>query len=159
MKRTSLLLLLAALLAVGCRSTRQTATIGTEPTPPQQPRYTAMTFTGEADGYNVSGQVRMAKDSILWCSVTKLVELGRAMATPDSIYLRAPLMALNTKGDYNTLRRKTGVNISFAELQDILESPDTEQRIAQLAKQMGHTVSIKITKRVHVDSLTFPFNK
>ncbi len=159
MKRTSLLLLLAALLVVGCRSTRQTAGTDIQPAAPQESRFTAMTFSGQADGYNVTGQVRMAKDSILWCSVTKLVELGRAMATPDSIYLRAPLMALSSKGDYATLRRKTGVNISFAELQDMLESPDAEQRIAQLAKQLGHSVTIRITKRVHVDKLTFPFNK
>lgn len=146
---------LAFLLATACCSTKPATTTGT----PSARPYTVITFTGESEGLSFNGQVRMAKDSVIWCNISKLVELGRAMATPDSVWLRAPLLGRNDAGDYRMVKRRTGLDISFADLQDILEADDAEQRIANLARRFGVTLTVKIKKRERVDTLTFPFRK
>ena len=154
-----LLMLLTLALLTGCRSSQPTTAPKTGGDKPWTPQYTTMTFSGEADGISFSGQVRMAKDSVIWCNVSKIFDVGRAMATPDSVWLRAPLLGRNESGDYSMLKKKTGVDISFAELQAILESDDAEQRIAKLARRLGYNATIKIKKREKVDRLTFPFKK
>lgn len=152
-----MLLALAAMLATGCRSSRMAATAPTAGT--EAPRYTAMTFTGDVDGIGVNGQVRMRQDSVIWCSVSKFVELGRALATPDSVWVRMPLLNKRFAGNYRDLERTTGVKTSFAELQEVLESPDAEARIATIAQRLGHNATIRITRREQKESLNFPFNK
>lgn len=148
---------MAAFLMAGCRST-QTVT----PTPaPQEERhdYTVMAFTGTANGINVSGQVRMDKDKVIWCSVNKFIELGRAMATPDSVWVRVPLANRYQKGDYNDLSRKVGRHMTFADLQAILESDDAERRIEELARSLNLAVTVKITRKTKAEKLSFPFDK
>lgn len=160
--RTPLLLTLAllALAATGCRSTRTAA-----PTPAPvaveeaKPDYTIITFTGVVEGIGVNGQVRMEKGKVIWGSVSKVVELGRAMATTDSIWVRMPLMGRNQEGDYRDLERLSGSRITFGDLEDILLSDNAEERIAALGKKMGLTVQVKITRREKAERLTFPFNK
>ena len=161
--RLPLLLLAAAtLLATACHSLRKPATQQPEPQPveaPAAPRYSLVAFAGTVEGLSVSGQVRMAQDSVIWCSVSKLFEVGRAMATPDSLWVRAPLVGINERGTYAALKRRFGVATSFDDLQEILLSDDAEQRIAALAKKLGYKASVRITRREQVDRLTFPFQK
>lgn len=152
-------LVLLALAATGCRSTRNVTEPPTTPVVETTPAYTVITFTGTVEGLGVSGQVRMEKGKVIWGSVSKFVELGRAMATPDSVWVRMPLMGRNQEGDYRDLERLTGNRISFADLEAILESEDAEERIAALGKRMGMSVQVKITRREKAEKLTFPFNK
>ena len=162
--------LVAAALLAGCRSNRPTAVADTTAVPPAVPAadttatvptrvYTVVNFTATVEGVNANGQLRVAEDSVMWVSVNKLIELGRAMATPDSVWLRAPLLGRNDAGDYRMVKRRTGLDISFADLQDILEADDAEQRIANLARRFGVALTVKIKKRERVDTLTFPFRK
>ena len=62
-------------------------------------------------------------------------------------------------GDYRRVKQLTKIDITFAELQDILESEDAEQRIAMLARQAGHDMTLRIKRRQRTDSLTFPFKR
>lgn len=152
----ALALTLATVLATGCRSCRESAgTAGGESPKPRE--YTVMTFSGEVDGMSVEGQVRMAKDSVIWCSVSKFIEVGRAKATVDSVWVRVPLLGRNEKGDYRWLKRVTSVDTDFKKLQALLESSDAEAGIAKLARQTGHTATIRIKKRERVERLTFPY--
>lgn len=145
------------LLVAGCHSSRN---IGTSPTPREQEHdYTVMTFTGTANGLSVSGQVRMDRDRVIWCSVNKFIEMGRAMATPDSVWVRIPLMNRYEQKDYNDLSRMAGMPLSFGYLQETLESPDAEQRITTLAKRFGLDIQIRITRKEKAETLTFPFTK
>jgi hypothetical protein len=57
------------------------------------------------------------------------------------------------------VKRETGIDISFAELQSLLESDDAEQRLVSFARRLGHTATVKIKKRERVQHLTFPFEK
>ena len=151
------LVALAALVVTGCRSS-QPATSAPAVTP-AAPHYTVLTFTASLNGISVDGQLRMARDSVMWCSATKIIEVGRAMATPDSVWVSVPLMGGMRKGDYRTLRNKVGRDIDFNQLQAIVDGPDTAERIEALARQMGYKVSVKIKRRETVDHLTFPFSK
>ena len=101
----------------------------------------------------------MAKDSVIWCNFSKIIDLGRALATPDSVWVRIPLLGNNHAGDYGMVKRLTGVSTSFAELQAIVLSDNAEEEIRRLAQRMGHDVKVRIKKRERVTSLTFPFNK
>ena len=165
MRRHVIFLLLAStLLAVAaCRSQRDTTatpdTPGTPATPAAEARYTVISFTGTVDGISVNGQVRMAKDSLIWCSVTKLLEVGRAMATPDSVWVRSSLLGVNEAGTFSQAQRKAKTNLTFSQIQELLMSDDAEQRLAEMSSTFGHPATVRITRRQQVDRLSFPFNK
>jgi hypothetical protein len=151
-------MVMLALVATSCRSTRPTTTPTPETTPTES-LYTVITFTGTVEGINVSGQVRMEHGKVIWCSVNKFIELGRAMATPDSVWVRATMMDVNREGSYRDLERLTGRRISFADLEAILLSDDADRRITALGRQLGYNVQVHITRREKAQRLTFPFNK
>lgn len=143
----------AVMLATGCRSSEKASKSSV------QREYLTMNFSGEADGLSFTGQLRMAKDSVIWCNFSKIIEVGRAMATRDSVWVRIPLLGRNDAGDYRMVERVAGFRITFDELQAILLGNNTEEEIRRLAKRMGHDVTVRIKKRERVDKLTFPFNK
>jgi hypothetical protein len=149
-----LMMVVATVLVTGCRSTEKvTATSSTER------EYLTMNFSGQADGIGFNGQLRVAKDSIIWCNFSKIIDLGRAMATPDSVWVDIPLLNRHDAGTYAMVKRLTGTSVTFDELQAIVLSDNAEERIHLLAQRMGHDVTVRIKKREHVDKLTFPFNK
>lgn len=152
---------LTLLMAAACSSTEKTAKkpVEEKPVVKPQPEYTSMTFSGEAEGISFNGQLRMAKDSVIWCNFSKIIDLGRAMATRDSVWISIPLLGRNEAGNYGMVRRLTGVSVSYDELQGILLSDDVEGGIRRLAKRMGYDVKVRIKRRERVDKLTFPFNK
>ena len=157
--------LVLVLLLAGCHTARHAAVApdgqAEEPAPVVAPQrtYTVITFTGEVEGISVAGQLRMAEDSVIWVSMNKVIEMGRAMATPDSLWLRAPLLGRDDALDYATLRRTTGVGMTFDELQQMVSAEDAEVRIERMAKQLGARVTLKFTDRRRVDHLTFPYPK
>ena len=159
--------LLIALLA-GCHSSRPTATApdvppaeaeGPAPVEPPRRTYTVMNFSGEVEGVSVNGQLRLAEDSVMWLSVNKMIELGRALATPDSLFLRAPMMGRDEAIDYPALQRLTGRNITFDDLQQTVLADDASERIARLAASLGASAHLTISERRQVEHLSFPFPK
>lgn len=158
------LLLTSTLFVVAaCRSQRDTAATPDAPdapaTPTETARYTVITFTGTVDGISVNGQVRMAKDSLIWCSITKLLEVGRAMATPDSVWVRSSLLGVNEAGTFSQAQRRAKTDLTFSQMQELLMSDDAEQRLAEMSRTFGHPATVRITRRQQVDRLSFPFNK
>ena len=160
------MLLGAVLLLAGCHGTKRAArTIEPpaapveEPAAPQKRTYTVVTFDATVEGVTVNGQLRMAEDSAMWVSVSKIIEVGRAMCTPDSLWLRAPLLGRDDALDYAALRRLTGKDITFAEMQQIATADDAEERIAALARQLGFDATVRITARRRVERLSFPYTK
>lgn len=148
---------LTLLLATGCHSTEKATSTAPEMRQPRE--YYTMNFSGEADGIGFSGQLRMAKDSVIWCNFSKIIDLGRAMATRDSVWVKIPLLNRNDCGDYGMVKRLTGVSVTYDELQSIVLSDNAEERIRNLARRMGYDVTVRIKRRERVESLTFPFNK
>ena len=164
MKRP-LLLLLSVLMVLlsGCRSHRNVPSVAPpepEVVAPTAPReYSVVNFTASVEGVRVNGQLRIAKDSLVWANATKVVELGRAMASPDSVWVNAPVMGISFAGTYADLQRQTRQQVTFEEIQQAVESDDAETGVAALARRMGVKMQIKITKRMRVDQLSFPFQK
>ena len=155
-----------ALLVAGCHSARKVATVPeavTEeegvPAPETRRNYTVLTFDGVVEGISVNGQLRVAEDSAMWVSVTKLIEVGRGLCTPDSLWLRAPLLSRDDAIDYATLQRMTGVEITYDEMQQTVLAPDAEERLARLAQRLGIQATLHITQRRQVEHLTFPYTK
>lgn len=175
-QRLIIILCVAALLMGGCRSSRRAATpsgdaapaTATETpaqdatpdaTPLPSTRYTIINFNATVEGVSANGQMRMAQDSVIWVSVNKFVELGRAMATRDSVWVNAPLFDRRFAGTYADLKRETGHDVTFEKLQAIATSDDAEQQLAKLAKRLGIGATVAITERRTADVLRFPFKK
>ena len=157
-----------ALLAVGCRSTKQVVNgdvqdnretpVVQESTdlPAQKRTLEAANFTAVVDGINVSGQLRMAEDSVIWVAVYKLVELGRAKATVDSVWVNVPLMGRSFAGTYAEVSRMAKRQVNFEALQSILNSDDAERQIEALAATLGFDAKVSMGQRKKVERLSFP---
>lgn len=161
---TILLLCVLTLLAASCRSTRHAASTPLEAVeeavPAQQKRqHTVTNFSATVEGVSVNGQLRHVQDSALWVSVTKLVELGRALATRDSVWVSAPMMDVQFAGTYDDLSRKAGRTLTFEQLQQMATSPDAEQSIARLATEMGFHATVSLGERRQVETLAVPYRK
>lgn len=162
--------LVAAALLAGCRGSRHTAGGGTAEAPSATPSadttatvrtrvYTVVNFTATVEGVNASGQLRVAEDSVMWVSVNKLIELGRAMATPDSVWVNAPLFDKRFAGTYTDLARMAKRSVSFEQLQAIALGDNAEAELQRLAAQMGIEAKVRITSRKTEPVLRFPFQK
>jgi len=157
-----LYILVIALLAVGCRSTRQattTAPATVAATVAPQRQMSVITFTAIVNGFSASGQMRIAEDSVLWVSVNKLVELGRAMATPDSLWLTTTFGDHSFAGSYDDLQRLTNRYITFDDMQAMALADDAGEQISQLAASLGFNATVYVTGRRKVNKLAFPFKK
>lgn len=164
-KTIVLILVMTTLLVTGCHHTRKIA--GTQPPAPATEttpvavhcEYTAINFTGEAEGINVNGQLRVAKDSAMWLSITKIVEVARALATQDSVWLRAPMLGIDTVTDYPTLSQRMHRQVNYADLQAIALDQNAEAQIVELARMLGFNASVRFTQRRRLENLSFPFPK
>lgn len=163
--------LLMALLAVGCRSTRHSArtdnpekpevAVSSEspetPAPIEKRQLTMQNFTATVDGVSVNGQLRMAEDSVIWVTVSKIIELGRAKATADSVWVNVPLAGRSFAGTYREASSLAKREVSFAQLQSIATAPDAEQQIEALAATLGLEAKVRLGRRQVVEQLAFPF--
>ena len=158
-----IIILAAAVLLASCHGSKEVAL--PQPSPrqevaPTEPRELTVTnFTATLEGITVNGQLRIASDSVMGLTVSKIVEIGRAMATPDSVWINAPLLDKRFAGDYNDLSRRANQTVNYQILQDIATDENAEQLISSLAHSMGINARVKLAQRRKVDRLTFPFVK
>ena len=75
------------------------------------------------------------------------------------MWVRVPLMNRYQKGDYKDLSRLANMQLTFKDLQGILESDDVERRIEELGRRFGVAMQVKILRKEKVEKLTFPFDK
>ena len=120
---------------------------------------TVTNFTAAVDGISINGQLRVANDSVMWLSITKIVELGRALATPDSVWITAPILNKHFAGTYADLSRRVKQQVDFQTLQSIANDENAEQLIESLASGMGYNARVRFISRRKVDKLSFPFVK
>ena len=155
--------LLLALMTAACHSTKPVPTTGPDHQPPADlPRhreYTVIPFSAVVEGYSVNGQLRMAADSVMWVSVSKFIEVGRGMVTPDSLFLHSAMLGREEAIDYADLRHRTGLNLDFGQLQHLVLQPDAGQRIQALANGLGVEATVQLGTPRHPDQLTFPYTK
>lgn len=82
-------------------------------------QYTA-NFSCTVEGIAVNGQIRMAKDSVIWVSINKVIELGRVILTPSRVQGYVKILNKYFDGNYDDLRRQFGIDIDFATLESLL---------------------------------------
>ena len=173
------LIVIMALMAVGCRTQRQvvvddrtetpvatetpdnqaiTETPDTPAQPVQKRALTVTNFTATVGGVSVDGQLRMAEDSVIWVNVSKLFELGRVKATTDSVWVNAPLLGRSFAGNYADASRLAQRTVSYKALQSIVTSADAERQLEALAATLGIEATVKLGQRRKVDQLSFPFS-
>lgn len=157
-----------ALLLAGCRSTRQSVKVTPSPAadttaqvaaPAPQREYTVMTFDAVVEGVSATGQLRVASDSAMWVAVYKLVELGRALATTDSVWVSVPLWDKYFAGTYADLSRMAKRELDYQSLQAMALADDAGEQIARLAAELGMNATVSIKQRKRMERLTFPFRK
>ena len=95
----------------------------------------------------------------MWVTVNKLVELGRALATTDSVWVSAPMMEVNFSGTYEDLSRKAGRKLTYEMLQTLATSPNAEAELTRLAAELGFTAEVHFGERREVSHVSMPYRK
>lgn len=140
MKRIYILIILICVCLAGCRSHRaavrhdraqRDTTATTTPTTEAHPErldtlmnanYSTLSanFECKVRGIDVSGQLRMGKDEIVWVSISKIIELGRAQLTPSRVQAYIKLAGKKYDLSYADIKRQWGIDADFATLQALL---------------------------------------
>lgn len=178
-KRIILPLLCIVLLVAGCRShskitkpspkpiTQEQTQQQQEPQPPVEEvkpncpfEYLSGNFDCEVADFNVKGQLRMQCDSVIWVTGTKLIELGRAKCTPDSVFIYVKLRNLYYKGTYADIKKKIGYETDFATLQqmvcDAYLSEKKQLALTVKSRVYSGRITAKFRKMDTTEKLTFP---
>ncbi|HBB90931.1 MAG: hypothetical protein A2X22_06315 [Bacteroidetes bacterium GWF2_49_14] len=91
-----------------------------------QPKYIEIRFTGKTDldedKVSFMGSAKLVKDSLIWVSLRSPIgiEIGRFMASPDSIWLVSKILKIKEKGNWRMMRELTRHELDFNSLQGIL---------------------------------------
>ena len=81
-------------------------------------------FTIKTGDLSASGQIRMRKDSVIWVSVVKFIEIARIKLTPDSLFFHNKIQNEYYAGDYAFLKKNFGIEMDFALLESLLTGND-----------------------------------
>ena len=159
--------LLALLLAAtSCASRKKTVA----PTPPQAFEWMTANLDIQAEGNgmsfdNLSGQLRMRNDSIVWLSVTATmgIEVLRAKVSNDSVWVLNRLEKTYLAKPLDTVSAKVGMPLSLPLVQTLLLDnnegvPPVENQMVQLKTFVMGNMAAKIRyKNVKLDEkTTFP---
>lgn len=139
-KHTKIALLVLLLVATSCASRKKTIT----PTQPQAFEWMTSNLSIQAEGFgmsfnDLSGQLRMRKDSLIWLSVTAImdVEVMRAKITTDSIWVVNRLDKTYLAEPLDTVSEQLGIPLNLSILQTMLLNnneglPPVENQTVQL---------------------------
>ena len=159
--------LLALLLAAtSCASRKKTVA----PTPPQAFEWMTANLDIQAEGNgmsfdNLSGQLRMRNDSIVWLSVTATmgIEVLRAKVSNDSVWVLNRMEKTYLAEPLDSLGAKVGMLLSLPLVQTLLLDnnegvPPVENQMVQLKTFVMGNMAAKIRyKNVKLDEkTTFP---
>lgn len=84
--------------------------------------YSQTNDKGERSSNSFTIRLRMQKDSIIWIKANKVITVFKAKITPSSFsfYIPVPKNKTYFEGDYETLKKVIGIDVSFDQLQNIL---------------------------------------
>ena len=159
-------MLLLLLAATSCASRKKTVT-------PEQPKTfewmtSNLSIQAEGNGMtfdDLSGQMRMRKDSIVWFSVTATmgVEVLRAKFSTDSVWIVNRLEKTYLAEPFDTVSAQLGIPLSLQWIQTLLMDnneglPPVENQIVQLKTFIMGNLSAKVRyNNVKLDEkTTFP---
>lgn len=105
-----------------------------------------------------NGQLRLQPDSVLWASASKVIELGRACLTKDSVVVYVKVSGRCFRGTYDDLYRRYHYRTSFQDAVKMVTADDAEQQIAALIKAFNLDATVELDPWQQVDKLKFPFS-
>lgn len=122
---------------------------------PQGPKYNFKTFstnvTCTVGNYSANAQLRMLNDSIIWITVSKFIELGRAYITPDSVKAYIKVTNEYIAGSWTDIQLKYNVDINFAMVQDMLLGQPVKAKVVSSTASDFQTIGkLKIAKQINV---------
>jgi hypothetical protein len=164
--RLTIALLALLLAASSCASRKKTVA----PTPPQAFEWMTANLDIQAEGNgmsfdNLSGQLRMRNDSIVWLSVTATmgVEVLRAKVSNDSVWILNRMEKTYLAEPLDSLGAKVGMPLSLPLVQTLLLDnnegvPPVENQMVQLKTFVMGNMAAKIRyKNIKLDEkTTFP---
>ena len=155
-----------AFVLAGCRSHREAtrptlspqtdSVAATQEEPPTPLPYRTARIYATVQGTRVEGQLRMQPDSVIWMSATKIIELGRAMCTPDSVVIYAKVTGQCFRGSYRDVYRRFGWRTDFATLQTLVTDPQAGEELSAIARRFNIEASVRIADWKEVEKTTFP---
>jgi hypothetical protein len=159
-------LLLLLLAATSCASRKKTV----QPTQPQTFKWMTANMDIQAEGNgmtfdDLSGQMRMRKDSIIWFTVTATmgVEVLRAKFSNDSVWIINRLEKTYLAEPFDTVSAQLGIPLSLPWIQTLLMDnneglPPVENQIVQLKTFVMGNLSAKVRyNNIKLDEkTTFP---
>ena len=138
--KTRLFIALSVVLFVGCRSHQELTqpvtpsvdstavdTVSTVVTREKKACFAA-NFYCDLSHVRLSGMLRMQEDSVIWFSLSKVIELSRAKLTPDSVTFYARATQQYFRGNYAAANAMIGYYFDFAQLQELLLSAYRERK-------------------------------
>ncbi|MCR5192642.1 MAG: DUF4292 domain-containing protein [Bacteroidales bacterium] len=170
-KKYILFFLAPLLLMTSCRTSKHletsqqpgadsTVSVGRHEPPKPEPRLDAVAnsqcasltanYNCTVDGVAVTGQIRMLRDSIIWISVNKFVEMGRIVATPTRVrgFVRIPGVYFD--GGYEEIASRWGIDVDFATLQALLLGDLPEGCVSEGdVKNMGENIAVIFRQQGH----------
>ena len=161
---TTLVAVLLSIMLTGCISQREPAhATHSNPTTPANPpayvpKYYTSNFTCNTQGVTANGQLRLQPDSVLWASASKIIELGRARLTPDSVVVYVKVTNQCFRGTYTDLYHRFNYRTSFDEVVKMVTADDAEQQIAVLLRSLNLDATVKMEPWKQVSSLSFPIS-
>lgn len=164
--QTKIAFLTLLLAATSCASRKKTVA----PTPPQAFEWMTANLDIQAEGNgmsfdNLSGQLRMRRDSIVWLSVTATmgIEVLRAKVSNDSVWVLNRMEKTYLAEPLDSLGAKVGMPLSLPLVQTLLLDnnegvPPVENQMVQLKTFVMGNMAAKIRyKNVKLDEkTTFP---
>ena len=120
------------------------------------PHYYTTNFTCTAQGMTANGQLRLQPDSVLWAYASKIIELGRARLTPDSVVVYAKVANSCFRGTYADLYRRFGYRTNFEEVVKMATADDAEAQIATLLRSLNLDATVKLEPWQKAETLNFP---
>lgn len=160
----SSLIMLMILIGAGCRAKKETAAAGTAASAANSSKksklsaiasartnYNTVSIRSKADldiggsVNDVSMNIRMKKDQIIWVSITAIagLEVARALITPDSVKVINRLQAEYTAKPFSYIHQFTNNQINFNTVQSILIGNAVQEFVndrSDISMQAGKTI-------------------
>lgn len=122
------------------------------------PHYYTTNFTCTMQGVTANGQLRLQPDSVLWASVSKVIELGRTSLTKDSVVVYVKVSGRCFRGTYDDFYRRYHYRTTFQDVVKMVTADDAEQQVAALIKAFNVEATVELEPWQQVEKLRFPFS-
>ncbi len=130
--------------------------------------YFSTHFTAEVGQNSVDGTLRIARDSVIWISASKMIELFRAKMTPDSLFAVVRVANRYLACGIDELCSSLGADIDFATVQNVLLGKGSRKNLLLVeydnfdtidGEEFPRQLEITLNDRRFYNTATIRYNK